>query len=86
MKAIRCLANIVLHDLKANRSESRKLKVEANFVNSTPRCGNCINMQYPLENKNGVSTGKVCRLLMCHVVSVSLCDWWTGEDGSTLDP
>lgn len=79
------LANATLRDLKIAKAESKRLRAEANYVNSTPRCGNCINMQLPLTNKHGQTTGKVCRLLACTVQASGLCDWWTGNDGSTLE-
>ena len=74
-----------MRDLKEHRAEARKLRKEAGYVDSTPRCGSCMNMQYPLRNNNETSTGYVCRLLVCRVESTGLCDWWTGHDGSTLD-
>lgn len=82
---LRRLADATLRDLKKTKAESKRLRAEANYVNSTPRCGNCMNMQLPLTNKHGQSTGKVCRLLACTVQASGLCDWWTGNDGSTLE-
>lgn len=79
------LASVVMRDLKEHRAESRKLRKEAGYVDSTPRCGNCMNIQNPLRDNNGTSTGYVCRLLVARVESTGLCDWWTGIDGSTLD-
>ena len=79
------LAVVELRHLKKSTPESKKLRREANYVSSTPRCGNCINFQYALKTARGVSTGYLCRLLVSRVEAVGLCDHWTGEDGSTLE-
>lgn len=79
------LAAVEIRQLIRTKAEGRQLRRESNYVSSTPRCGNCINMQYPLATAKGATTGYVCRLLTSRVESVGLCDHWTGEDGSTLE-
>jgi len=88
-RTVRRLAKVVLRDLADHKNKSRKLRKDANYVQSTPRCANCINFQLPLRIQcaDGVKadTGRVCRLLVCRVETNGLCDHWTGHDGSTLE-
>ena len=84
-RAAASAAVVVLSDLRKHRKEASKLRHEAGYVESTPRCTTCLNLQYPLKTAQGSSTGYVCRLLLSRVKPMGLCDHWTGHDGSTLE-